>query len=362
MKNAYRFLHERFIELSGVPEKKIIHDELYSLGTCYRFSLQYTLGMNKGEIVWGKRLEDGVKTFQKYIMQNVVLHNDCTAPLIYVYYHIYKNPKGKYKGLPIVGGYVLTDSFIPERKMYGINQGLKRLGGCVLKLDVVSQTESVIRMEAEDECKDSEGEDNVNENEIQKYTKMLMKYRMNTDVEELFKITCEDVKRNNDEMNNYTSHLVFCESYKYHSSEGELECQKILTRHPGVRKVRLQYTLEACSYKKPLPFDFYCETIDGTSFLIEYQGQQHYKRVPYWDGENGYEERKERDRIKKEYAEKTGIPLLIIPYTKRKKLGDVIDAFVREISSKTDLEDEENETANDNIVTILDYLNCSFEH
>jgi hypothetical protein len=172
-------------------------------------------------------LEDGIKTFQKYIMQNVVLHKDCTAPVIYVYYHVCENPKGKYKGLPIVQGYVFTDSFIPERKIYGISEGLKRLVQCVLKLDVVSQTERVIRMEAEDECKDSDDEDNVNENEIQKLTAILMKHRLNTDFDELFKRTCEDVRRNNDKTNNYTSYIVFCESYKYHASEGELECQKI---------------------------------------------------------------------------------------------------------------------------------------
>jgi hypothetical protein len=140
--------------------------------------------------------------------------------------------------------------------------------------------------------------------------------------------------------------------------------ENFLTQNASVRKVKYQHVIEACSNKKPLPFDFYCELFDGTSFLIEYQGQQHYKRVPFWDGEQGFEERKKRDKIKKEYAEKTGIPLLVISYTKRRQIHDVIEAFIREISSKTDSVGEENakQVVHENTVTILDYLNCSFEH
>lgn len=52
--------------------------------------------------------------------------------------------------------------------------------------------------------------------------------------------------------------------------------------------------------------------------LIECQGEQHYKPVKEFGGEKAFEIQKKNDELKKEYAKKAGIPLIEIPYKKKK--------------------------------------------
>lgn len=52
--------------------------------------------------------------------------------------------------------------------------------------------------------------------------------------------------------------------------------------------------------------------------LIECQGEQHYKPVKEFGGEKAFEIQKKNDDLKKEYAQKKGIPLIEISYKKKK--------------------------------------------
>lgn len=63
----------------------------------------------------------------------------------------------------------------------------------------------------------------------------------------------------------------------------------------------------------PLRFDFAILNDDNSlQMLLEYQGQQHFKAVPYWGGEEGYKRRKEYDDLKRKYCKDHGLNLVEI--------------------------------------------------
>lgn len=63
-----------------------------------------------------------------------------------------------------------------------------------------------------------------------------------------------------------------------------------------------EQTFKECRYKNMLPFDFYLPKL---GVLIEVQGEQHLNEVKFFhkNGHESFEERLEKDRIKKEFAE-----------------------------------------------------------
>lgn len=76
-----------------------------------------------------------------------------------------------------------------------------------------------------------------------------------------------------------------------------------------------QYWFNDCRNIKPLPFDFAIFKDDKLLFLIEYQGEQHFRMVNFMGGEKGFNQRIERDQIKRDYCKSNNILLLEIPYT-----------------------------------------------
>ncbi len=69
--------------------------------------------------------------------------------------------------------------------------------------------------------------------------------------------------------------------------------------------------------QKPLSYDFgiYDEKEEHLLCLIECQGQQHYKPVDLFGGEEQFEIQQFHDELKREYASNIGAPLIEIPYT-----------------------------------------------
>ena len=68
-----------------------------------------------------------------------------------------------------------------------------------------------------------------------------------------------------------------------------------------------------------LYFDF---GINNNQLLLEYQGEQHYMEVPYWDsGSEGLAIRQDRDQRKRDYCKKHNINLIEIPYWDKTKLN-----------------------------------------
>lgn len=80
-----------------------------------------------------------------------------------------------------------------------------------------------------------------------------------------------------------------------------------------------------CRYKRELPFDFY---IPEDNTLIELDGGQHFKKVPYFDHYEGLPERTRRDTIKDKYCTDKGINLIIIGYSELDNLTNDLDKYL----------------------------------
>lgn len=61
-----------------------------------------------------------------------------------------------------------------------------------------------------------------------------------------------------------------------------------------------------------LPFDFYIENINT---IIEYDGEHHFKSIPYWGGDEKFFKTQQNDNIKNKFCEANNITLLRLPYT-----------------------------------------------
>lgn len=62
-----------------------------------------------------------------------------------------------------------------------------------------------------------------------------------------------------------------------------------------------------------LRFDFYIES-KNKKIAIEYNGIQHYEKIGFFGGEEGFIKQQQRDKEKEEYCKKHNIELIIIPY------------------------------------------------
>lgn len=105
--------------------------------------------------------------------------------------------------------------------------------------------------------------------------------------------------------------IEFLEVSKY-ASKQEAELANYLIKK-GISFVQ-QKTFEWCKNKKPLPFDFLI-TVEEYDFLVEIQGEQHYKFIPYFHiKQEKFLEQQRRDEIKKTTARENDMDLLCIKY------------------------------------------------
>lgn len=74
-----------------------------------------------------------------------------------------------------------------------------------------------------------------------------------------------------------------------------------------------QYTFDECKNIFKLPFDFYLPDINT---CIEYDGEQHFRPIDFFGGEDGFNKRQKNDNIKTQYCIDNNIRLIRIPYTK----------------------------------------------
>lgn len=88
-----------------------------------------------------------------------------------------------------------------------------------------------------------------------------------------------------------------------------------------------QKTFDDCRYNRKLPFDFYLENYN---IIIEYDGEQHFRAVDFFGGEEEFNARKQRDAIKTNYCKEHDIRLIRIPYYYTK---DEIEAIILDILS-----------------------------
>ncbi len=69
------------------------------------------------------------------------------------------------------------------------------------------------------------------------------------------------------------------------------------------------YGLKGQGNRKPLTYDFAVYNQYGVVFLLEFDGDQHFKNIPYWGGEESLQKYKLNDAIKNEFCEKNKIQL-----------------------------------------------------
>lgn len=77
-----------------------------------------------------------------------------------------------------------------------------------------------------------------------------------------------------------------------------------------------------------MKFDFAIFNKQGNvAFLIEYDGEQHFKPVEKWGGEEKFLIQRERDNRKNIYCKEKGIPLIRIPCTEKLRNLTYLDLF-----------------------------------
>lgn len=114
------------------------------------------------------------------------------------------------------------------------------------------------------------------------------------------------------------------------------KCKIIETQ---LQKLNIPYEKEKFLENSLQRFDFYFE-VGEQKYAIEYNGEQHYKYIPFFHGcdiEN-FKKYQERDQKKSIYCKNNNIKLIIIPYT---FTNDEIKIFINKLfnSSTTNLTD-----------------------
>lgn len=94
------------------------------------------------------------------------------------------------------------------------------------------------------------------------------------------------------------------------NSKGELSISQILNKNKILFKQ--QKIFQTCKDKNYLPFDFFV----NNKYLIEFDGEQHYRNTDFFGGTKAFNLRKKHDNYKNQWCKENNIPLIRIPYTK----------------------------------------------
>lgn len=123
---------------------------------------------------------------------------------------------------------------------------------------------------------------------------------------------------------------------KYCSKRGDSSGVIIIAR--VLQELNLQYkrevTLEDCRYKKVLPFDFgIYNKGKELFFLIEYDGEQHFRATKRFGGDSKLRLIQLRDKIKDEYCRDKEIPLLRVKYNLVERTNNPYESVKSEIQT-----------------------------
>lgn len=110
-------------------------------------------------------------------------------------------------------------------------------------------------------------------------------------------------------------------------SKGEREISHLLTEN-NIKYIP-QYKFDGCVDKRKLPFDFY---LPDYNTCIEYDGEQHFKSKTVFGGDEAFNDRVNKDKIKNAFCENNNINLIRINYKENIK---------NELKIKIDMEKKE---------------------
>ncbi|WCF11467.1 hypothetical protein NDS46_31410 (plasmid) [Paenibacillus thiaminolyticus] len=109
---------------------------------------------------------------------------------------------------------------------------------------------------------------------------------------------------------------------KCNESKGEKRISDFLMEF-GISFVP-QYRIDECRNIKPLPFDFAVFQGNKLMFLIEFDGEYHYKAIKGRGGIKNLKNVQKRDQIKTEYCQNNNINLVRIPYYQINRLEEIL--------------------------------------
>ncbi len=101
-----------------------------------------------------------------------------------------------------------------------------------------------------------------------------------------------------------------CPNCSVPMSNGEIIVEEYL-KNKGI-EYNKEHTFNGCKNDIALRFDFY---LPSKNICIEYDGEQHFKPIEYFGGEDKFKKVKENDHIKNEFCKNNNIKLIRIPYT-----------------------------------------------
>ena len=97
-------------------------------------------------------------------------------------------------------------------------------------------------------------------------------------------------------------------------SKGEIKIEELLIKNN--LKYKPQFYFKDLKHKGYLRFDYgILDENDNLKYLIEYNGEQHYKYIDFMHKtQENFELSKTKDQLKIDYCDKNNIPLCIIRY------------------------------------------------
>ena len=106
------------------------------------------------------------------------------------------------------------------------------------------------------------------------------------------------------------------------ASRGEIKISEILDEAELDYQEEYSFPDLVSSTGYPLRFDFAVFDDNGNlDFLIEFQGEQHYKPKPKFGGLAGLRKQQYYDMLKREYCKKHNIMLIAIPWLDERKIS-----------------------------------------
>lgn len=116
-------------------------------------------------------------------------------------------------------------------------------------------------------------------------------------------------------------------------SKGEERITEYLEHNKIIFKS--QYSFEDCKYKQKLRFDFAVfDENSNLAFLIEFDGEQHFRAFDYYGGDDKFELVKKRDEIKNNYCKNNNIKLIRIPYNKIDNIHNILKEHISQLCAK----------------------------
>ena len=102
-----------------------------------------------------------------------------------------------------------------------------------------------------------------------------------------------------------------------------------------LQELNIEYEKEKifkeCKDNLNLRFDFF---LPKYNICIEYDGEQHFKPIKYWGGEEGLRNRQNKDKIKNNYCKENNIQLIRLNYLEKDKISkDYLFSIIEDIKN-----------------------------